>query len=320
MKVEKDYNGQHYAVARSTDLGESFLRDTIASVLSGNTVCECSPAALVASGSAGILLYRNKEGHLRDIWGGISNNGCQSFSNGIQIDSTLYRPVTCPASGPAGVIVGDTLYSVFMSGSDENGLVYLGKLSLSKSTLSVVPVTGSIASVVMQNFPRIAGINNAAAIVWTQTSGGNNQVCLSFTGDISYFGFSQAYDTVAEGVMLNADVAIGGGYVYVVWEDQVTRSVMYKRGVYIRRRTDEENTSILINQPQKGQKYFSVVMQGISSCTLVENNGNLVELDVSYPKNKDVCKVDIDGIDEGTYTVKFWDNDGKIYTAKLEIK
>ncbi len=320
MKVEKTIGGQQYVVAKSNDLGESFQKETMGSVLSGNNVCDCSPAALVASGTAGILLYRNSLDGQRNIWAGISNNGCNSFNNSIQVDSENYKPETCPASGPHGVIVGDTLYSVYMSGTKETGLVFLGKLSLSKPSLLVAPITGNIPSVAMQNFPRIAGVGVAAAIVWVQTAGGNNYVCLSFTDELSANGFPQTYDTVAEGVMINADVAIGGGFIYVVWEDQVTRSVMFRRGVYYKKKIMSENTTVLINQPAKGQKYFSVVLRDIISCALLDNNGSPTEMDISYPKNKDVCKVTLDDMDPGTYTVKLEDSEGRVYTAKLEIK
>ena len=319
MKTEKDYEGSKYVVARSEDMGESFLKDTLASVMSGGRVCECSPASLVVSGSAGILLYRNNLHGLRNIWGGISNNGCLSFPNGLRIDSTDYLPETCPASGPNGVIVGDTLYSVYMSGIADSALVYLSKLSLSVPSLSTTTLTGQVPGVVMQNFPRISGAGTATAIVWTQTSGGNNQVCLSFTGDLTN-GFPTAYDTVAEGVMINADVAIGGGFIYVVWEDHITRSVMFRRGRYTRHKVEAENTSILVTPPEPGQKYFFINMPDILSCSLIDLSGTPVEADISYPKNPNICRVSTEDMEPGKYTVKVWDINGRIFTAKVDLK
>ncbi len=319
MKLEKDYVYPRYVVARSEDMGETFLRDTIASVLSGNNVCECSPASLVASGSAGVLLYRNNTDGQRNVWGGISINGCTSFNNSIQLDSVQYRPSTCPASGPHGVIVGDTLYAVYMSGPAENTLIYLNRLSLSKPTLITEPVTGSIPGIIGQNFPRVSGVGMAAAIVWTQTAGGNNQVCLSFTPDLTN-GFPANYDTVADGVMINADVAIGGGFIYVVWEDQVTRSVMFRRGVYYKKNVVVENTSVLINPPVKGQKYFTVNMPGILSCTLTDASGSENEVDIAYTANAKLLKVLTGDLDPGKYTVKLWDEQGRSYTAQVELK
>lgn len=319
MKVDKGYDNAHYVVARSDDMGESFFKDTLASINSGDKVCDCSPAALVASGSAGVLLYRNNLGGLRNIWGGVSNNGCKTFNNALRIDSTDYVPSTCPASGPDGVIVGDTLYSVYMSGSNDNSLVYLSKLSLSYPSLTTCEVTGAITGVPKQNYPRISGIGSAAGIVWTQSSGGNNIVCLAVTDDLTK-GFPKVYDTVAEGVMLNADVAIGGGFIYVVWEDQVTRSVMYRRGVYYKKNKVVDNTSILIGSQNPTMKYFTINMPDILSCVMIDSTGREYEMDISYPKNVNICQVNTDEMEEGEYGVKVWDKDGRIYNARIRLK
>jgi hypothetical protein len=319
MKSDKGYDNQQYYVARSDDMGETFYKDTFASVVAGNRVCECSPAALVASGTAGILLYRNNLGGLRNIWASISTNGSRTFTNSLQMDSTEFYPSTCPASGPAGVIVGDTLYSVYMSGKNENAIIYLSKLSLSNPSLSVQPVTGAIPGVVMQNFPRISGVGYAAGVVWTQTSGGNNMVCLSITDDLTR-GFPQVYDTVATGVMLNADVAIGGGFIYVVWEDQETHSVMYRRGVYYKKKKEVENTSMLISGQNVAQHYFTINMPDLISCAMTDATGHEFEMDISYPKSSGQCQVDTQDMEEGEYTIKAMDKDGRIYTARMHLK
>jgi len=128
------------------------------------------------------------------------------------------------------------------------------------------------------------------------------------------------FDTVAEGVMINADVAIGGGFIYVVWEDQITREVMFRRGVYYKKTVAVENTSVLINQPEKGQKYFTVNMPGILTCTLVDSEGHDYEEDVSYPISPKLCRVSIEDLDQGRYTVKIFDEQGKTFTAVVEVK
>lgn len=319
MKLDKGFDNPYYVVARSEDMGETFLKDTLASVLSGNKVCECSPARLVASGSAGIFLYRNNLDGLRNIWAGVSNNGSQTFKVGLQMDSTQFYPSRCPASGPDGVIVGDTLYAVYMSGKDENALVYLGKLSLSNPTLSATPITGNIPGVVMQNFPRVSGSGYAAGVVWTQTSGSNSLVCLSVTDDLTR-GFPKRYDTVAEGVMLNADVAIGGGFIYVVWEDHETHSVMFRRGVYYKKSKEVDNTSILIGSQNPTLRYFTINMPDLISCTLIDAAGHDYEMDISYPKNANICQVSTEDMPEGDYGVKVMDKEGRIYNARIHLK
>lgn len=319
MKADRTFESFHYAVARSNDMGETFIKDTMASVLSGQRVCDCSPASLVVSGNAGVLMYRNHLGSQRNIYAGISTNACLSFNQGMRIDSTDYAPEYCPASAPSSVLIGDTLYTVYMSGESGKKLIYLSRLSLSTYYNSTELLTGNIPGVIEQNYPRISGLGNAAAIVWTQTAGGNNQVCMALTDDLTQ-GMPSHIDTVANGVMLNADVALGGGHVYVVWEDQVTRNVMFRKGIYQKQTTVRDNTTIIISPPAKGQKYFLVRMPNIEACALVDTKGNNYETDVVYPKGREVCRVSIDEIDPGVYSVRLWDKDGKIYNAQVEIK
>ncbi len=319
MRADRDHNGHRIVVARSDDMGENFYKDTLASIGGSGNVCECSPAALVVSGSAGMLLYRNNLHGERNIWVGISNDGAKSFINGIQVDSVEYRPDACPASAPSGIILGDTLYTVYMSGPTQESLVYLTKVSLSQPSITVAPITGNLPGVVIQNFPRISGMGNAGAAVWTQTAGGNNQVCLSLTDDLTK-GFTAKVDTVADGVMLNADVAMGGGFVYVVWEDHIERCVMMRRGVYVNKGIQVQKTSLLIQQPEPGQKYFFISLPDIVSCAITDTKGTEVELDLVYPKNDGECRVDLTDVDPGIYSLKVWDKDGKIYNAKLEVR
>lgn len=319
MRTLNGNEGSRYVVTRSDDLGESFKPEVPGSLINGGSACECSPAAISVSGNAGILLYRNNLSGLRNIYASLSTEGCQRFNYGMQMDSTDFVPANCPASGPDGVITGDHFYGVYTGGKADNTTVYLAHMSLSSRKLSVFPISDSTNGIVMQNFPRIAAVGTAAAAVWTQTAGGNNQVCLSFTGDISY-GFPDKFDTVADGVMINADVAVGGGFIYVVWEDYVTRSVMYRRGVYTHKKGGAENTSILITSPPQGQKFFWVNQEGVLSCTLIDEKGSSYEMELSYPKGNTFCKVDTDDMEPGNYTVKVWDSEGRTFTGRVELK
>jgi hypothetical protein len=319
MKMDKGYDGQYHVVARSADMGETFMGETTASLNTGGKVCECSPANIVVSGNAAVLLYRNYLDGVRNIWASVSKDGGKTFSAAYQFDSSGFKPATCPASAPHGTILADTLYAVYASGEGAEGLVYLSKFSLSTMALTTSALTGQVPGIVQQNFPRISGYGAAAAIVWTQTAGGNNQVAVSCTDDITH-GFPENYDTVAQGVMLNADVAIGGGYIYIVWEDQITHQVMYRKGLYIRRRNNDDKTTVMITPPKEGEKYFGIILRDVASCVLLDANGNQVEMDISYPKNKDVCKVATDDMEPGQYTVRVWDKDGKMYTARVELK
>ncbi|NDC41524.1 MAG: hypothetical protein EBZ77_08240, partial [Chitinophagia bacterium] len=319
IRANADESDARIMVNRSDDLGESFKGEVQGSILYEGLSCECSPPSLAVSGNAAILLYRSVVGAVRNIYASLSAEGGQRFNYGLQVDSTRYKPASCPQSGADCEIVGDNVYGVYSSGDGDNGLAYLLTMPLSKKEFRVRPITGPVAGVVMQSFPRLSGAANAAAVVWTQTAAGNNQVCMSFSDNLSQ-GFPSVYDTVAEGVMVNADVAVGGGYVYVVWEDHVNRCVMFRRGVYTARKAVVENSGLIIQPPAEGQKYFFVNQEGVLSCTLTDEKGNHFEMDFTYPNGNNFCKVATDDLEPGVYTVTIQDSEGRTLNGRVELK
>lgn len=233
MKFNMAFGASRWVVAKSTDYGNSFSIDTKASGWDGSTdVCDCCPGALVLSGNTSAMLYRNNNNNIRDIWTGISTSSSTSFSSGFNVDNHNWNLNSCPSSGPDGVIIGDTLYSVFMNGANVNYRTYLSKSSLSGGAVnSVSNLTGAITGLTQQNYPRIATDGNAMAIVWKQTVSGVAQLPILFTNNIAN-GFAAMYDTVDLNNITNADVAISNGKIFVVWQDDNSGTVKYRTGTY----------------------------------------------------------------------------------------
>ncbi len=233
MKFNMSFGASRWVVAKSTDYGNTFSIDTKASGWGGSTeVCDCCPGALVLSGNTSAMLYRNNNSNIRDIWTGISTNGNTSFTSGFNVDNHNWSLSSCPSSGPDGVIIGDTLYSVFMNGASVNYRTYLSKSSLSSGAAnSVSNLTGAITGLTQQNYPRIASYGNAMAIVWKQTVSGVAQLPILFTNNIA-IGFPATYDTVDLSNITNSDVAIANGKIFVVWEDDNSGTVKYRTGTY----------------------------------------------------------------------------------------
>jgi hypothetical protein len=221
-----------WAVTKSTDHGGTFSTDVKASGWTGGGVCDCCPGAVISSNNISSVLYRDNFSNLRDIWAGISTNSNSSFSSGFTVDNTNWTISSCPATGPDGVIIGDTLYAVFMSGASGTARTYLSKSTLSGGTVnSVTNLTSAISGLTMQNFPRIASDGSAMAIVWTQQVNGNDQLPLLFTNDVTN-GFPSVYDTVDLNNITNADVAVSNGNLFIVWEDDNTGTVKFRKGTF----------------------------------------------------------------------------------------
>lgn len=233
MKFNPGWSNSRYVVARSTDLGLSYGPDQLASKYSGGSVCDCCPATLTHSGNTVALLYRDNLNNLRTSWAGISSDGGNSFPKGLEVDDTNWMINACPASGPDGVIIGDQLYSVFMSGTGGKTLCYRSRSNMSNLEMEITePLTTVFPGLSIQNYPRIAASGYAAAIVWPQTVNGSSQLAIQFTDNIGN-GFPSSFEVLANNNVENADVAFSNdGRIYVVWEDAGSGTVKYKKGTY----------------------------------------------------------------------------------------
>lgn len=233
MKFNSSFGDSRWVVTRSNDYGNTFNTDVKASGWGGSQeVCDCCPGAIATDGNNCAVLYRDNNNNLRDIWMGVSYNNGVSFSNGCNIDNNNWMLNSCPASGPDGTIISDTLYSVFMNGSSGVYRTYWSKSSVSAVSLNQVsPVTGAIAGLGQQNYPRIASYGNAVGIVWRQIVNGNVQLPVLFTSNIAN-GFPMQYDTVDLGDITNADIAVSNGNVFVVWQDDNSQTVKYRTGTF----------------------------------------------------------------------------------------
>jgi hypothetical protein len=319
MKYDPGYQNPRHVVAKSNDFGETIAGEAVVKNYSGGKISDCCPATVVESGNATVILFRDDFNGYRNIWAGISKNRAISFDKGMQIDSTNWYSKNCAAEPPHGTIVGDTLYAVFGSGGGDSALIYLSKVSLTTQGIAYRPLTGKFPGLTSQTSPRIANSGNATAITWVQSIGINMQVCLHFTNDITT-GLPEKYTTVARGVFQSPDVALGGGHIYVVYEDDSSKNIMCRIGRYEETITNKllaENTTVALERSKNG-KYFTVTMPDLSYCLMVDATGKEYEMDVKCKKNS--CKINTEELDPGLYVVKMYTKDEKIFTYKYEVK
>jgi len=233
MKFNSAFGDARWVVAASPDYGSTFSADVKASGWgSSAAVCDCCPGAIVSSNDTCAVLYRNNNSNIRDSWVGISANNGTTFDYGFALEANNWMIMSCPSSGPDAVMIGDSLYSVFMNGGSGNYRTYLSKSSVSGSTVgSVTNLTGNIPGLSQQNYPRIASDGNAMAIVWKQTVSGSAQLPILFTNNL-HNGFPAAYDTVDLNDITNADVELNNGNIFVVWEDDNSGTIKYRSGIF----------------------------------------------------------------------------------------
>ena len=234
MKFNAQFVDSRWVVARSTDFGFSFTVDTKASGWSSGTsvICDCCPGAIACSGNNVALVYRDNNSNIRDMWAGISTDGGNTFTYGMPIDQHNWSVFVCPSTGGDAVIIGDTLYSVFMNGSGGTNLCYMNTSSISEMTGSQgIELTDPIPGLSLQSYPRMCSDGTAMAVVWKQIVNGNDQCLLRFTNDISN-GLPMPYDTVDLDHIVSADVAIHDGKIFVVWQDDNAGTIKMRSGSF----------------------------------------------------------------------------------------
>lgn len=322
MKFDPGFGNARWVVTKSMDYGSTFMPDVMASSMMDD-VCDCCPASILSKGNNKIMLYRNNASNIRTMYAGISTNNGTSFNSNVQIDSTNWMVMACPSSGPDGVILGDTVYSAFMSSASGSARVYKSKMSISTgATTSTSLITGTFAGLTGQNFPRMASAGNAGAIVWKENANSTTRVCMSFTDTITQ-GFPAAYDTIASGSISNADIAMKPGTVFVVWQDDNSGSVMYRKGTYPIPTAIVESmvkaAKAVEVYPNPAQNYFSIKdVTNVVTCTLIDMAGR--SIDVTPENMNGAAAVSVVGLSKGQYFVLLSDAQGMKYSAKIVIE
>ena len=326
MKFDANFTKSRWVVSRSNDMGISFQPDVLAGDYSGGEACDCCPGGIVSSNNKVAMMYRDNFNNLRDVWTGVSSDNGVSFSGGIDIDQNKWNLLACPASGPDGVIIGDTLYSVYMNGGSGAEKVYRNKSSLANPFSSKGSLISGGTSY-MQNFPRTANYNKAVAQVWQQDKSGSAQLGLYFTRDITK-GFPVNYDTVAmnsSSTMINVDVAVYDGIIYVVWEEGSTGTVRYRKGTFnpvttgIRNKNEDHGGINIYPNPANGD-LISINLpgniQGNIKIEISNLHGNsLIQLEQTA---QNLIPVKVSDLFSGTYIIKVESEEG-LYYSKFVI-
>lgn len=233
MRFNPSFLEARWVVTRSYDFGETFTTDVLASGWSSqqSDVCDCCPGTIHSSGDNVVVVYRDNNNNLRDSWAGFSSDGGLTFIRGVNIDQNGWMIEACPATGPDAVMIGDTLYSTFMSAASGQALVYYNETPINNlSTPPSTPVPGT-GEALQQNFSRFASSGQAAALLWRHSAEFSTGLALMFTDDIAK-GFSDSFDTLAYSLVVNGDVAVTDTEVLVAWQDNGTSKVKFRSGTY----------------------------------------------------------------------------------------
>jgi hypothetical protein len=173
-----------------------------------------------------------------------------------------------------------------------------------------------------QNFPRIASSGNATAIVWVQNFNGTTLLPILFNKNISG-GLPAAYDTVDLADITNADVAMSNGNIFVVWQDDNSGTVKYRKGTYpvTPAMTTEINSPLFSIYPNPSGDFWQVSIsnnQDALSYTLTDINGRIVSAELINKANSSF-KIPNSNLSAGQYILTI-QSSNKNYNYKLVKK
>ena len=308
MKMDTNGVHPHYVVRQSTDFGSTFNNEKSVSSWQGpmSEVCDCCPASIKSLENKVAVFYRNNISNVRDIWAGVSTDNGTSFISGFAIDNNSWVINSCPSSGPDGVIIGDSLYAVFLSGSKS----YLSRSSLTAASLNAVSQLGPMGGN-NQNFPRIDNQGNKVAIVWKAAG-----LFMSYFNDITNVS-SVIHDTISTASIGSGDVAIYNNEIHVVWQDINSGAVKYSRGTLVPAAVNQ------VNQEAKLEIYPIPVTNILKLQTGLEIKSMRIlnmlgeKMDVDYYGKK---SINVSMLAEGTYILDIEFQNGERANKTVVIK
>lgn len=318
MRFDPQFRDPHWVVARSQDHGNTFLPDTKASGWSGagSEVCDCCPGSMHSSGDRIALFYRDNLDNLRECWAGLSSDRGNSFSSGMNMDRTGWRINSCPSSAIDGVILGDSVYSAFMSGAEGAARVYFSRAAFGSSGgigTHVVPITPDIRS---QNYPRVAGLGRALGVIWSQYSGDRFILPILFYSDITT-GVPIAIDTLGMGQIENADIAISDDQIFVIWKDGGSKNIWFRSGTWRAPNSILKRAPLLQDImvfPNPGKTYWRITGQysgrGNLNAFVINMSGDIKQIIPMQGMTQLELTIDCSDLPAGSYTIRLSEDGG----------
>ena len=231
MQINSSMTDAEYAVARSTNGGNSFSAPNVASAGAPGFVCDCCPGTMVVNGDNQALLYRNADMNIRDIWGSFSSDASLTFPTSAAVDETGWYITSCPSSGPSGVIIGDSLFYTWMSDATSDARIYIGSVNINDQQIGqsrqIFPV-----GTYTQNYPVIAGKGDTLGVVWQGYSSGAQEVFFSYSVT-GLAGLGVKVDTLTKtfsGNQSRPDLSYSNGKFHIVYSDDAGTGVKYLAG------------------------------------------------------------------------------------------
>jgi hypothetical protein len=330
MTFDPAGGNERIVIASSVDGGSTYLpQQTVTSTTPG-VACECCPPELIVKGQYELSLFRNNETNVRDTWGSLSTDSGVSFTSTENLDELDWVINVCPATGPHGVIIGDSAYVVSASRGEGPYRVYLsttglsGGLNLNSVQMMDEPTSSAGDS---QNFPRISGSGDTLVVVWEEREAGNTDVFCSVTIDgnsQTLASFKSIVNGEEIGTQSKPDVMYKDGFVHVVYQDLAAGNVIYRKGVIADvTGINELNGAVVEVFPNPTNQLIAIrgmEKEFIENMTVIDALGKEVIIQSNWISNSEL-EVDFgSNAVVGTYFIQFELINGSTFSKSVSVK
>jgi hypothetical protein len=237
MIHDANWANPRYALTHSSDAGLTYNGEVeVASSVPGEA-CDCCSAEVAIDGQRQLLLFRNNEFNIRDIFGVLSTDGGATFPTYTNIDNMAWQISGCPSTGADAIFMGDNLITTYASAANGPYRVYV---STSSTTSGLVfdtreMVTEPIPSQGGQNFPTISGANDTIVMAWMEADNLNKDIYYSVSvPGVNHLDALTNYkhkgNLTTTGTQTNPEIIYKNGIVHLFFQDNSTGNLLYRRG------------------------------------------------------------------------------------------
>lgn len=234
MIHDGQWSNPRQALFHSNDGGLTFGPvEEVTSSIPGEA-CDCCPSEVVIDGSREILLMRNNENNIRDVFGILSTDGGTSFPFTENLDQLNWSIAQCPASGMDGYFNNNDFYTTYASNAEGTYKVYVSRSDLSSGLSMVERVSVPAQTNGGQNYPTMDGSNDTIVMTWEERIGNDRDIyyALSIGNDPlnQLSSMKVQANAIALGNQTNPDILYKNGFVHLFYQDDANGNVMYRRG------------------------------------------------------------------------------------------
>ena len=323
MEHDQGYANPRYVVSNTKDGGNSWEEYVDAShAITSSEVCDCCPAEVITDGDNQILMFRNNDSNLRDMWASVSADKGETFTTGSDIDDAGWIISACPSTGPDGFVRGDSVIVTWMTGGyGSPPRVMLN--SVSKFTgIGRANQTIDTEGSAKQNYPRVHGNDQVFAVVYQKPINGSQECILAYSTD----GTTQFQKTgiiinlETSGSQTNPDVVFANNVFHFTWQDDKSGNVIYRTATLNQvgiKDTKDFDIRIYPN-PAQNKLYINIPEhENIDEVVIYSNSGRSIKKSV-LRADANLAEIDISDLMNGFYSVSIKTEKGNY--AKTFIK